>query len=295
MPQIELHMPKGAITQEAKAQLCEDLTYLLLKMEGAPATPEALAITWCYVNEYEPENMTVGGRPLRYPVYRCVLTIPEGATGFHGPVMRGRRDAMVRKTTALILGAEGAEVTPANTGRVWCQIVEIADQFWGGYGEIADCVDVASYIGAPLIREPSERGLRAREAYKALAEIYPPLTPRKQEVKTPPKPNPQGGTDSMTIDGTWNIEMGSPLGEKSGTLSVASNGGEITGDLHSDMGEATTYDGTIEGDAASFKADITSPMPMTLEFTGQLAEDTISGKVSVGSFGEHEFSGTRAS
>lgn len=168
MPQIEVHAPEGAISPEAKPKLIEGLTKLLLKMEGAPETPESLAITWCYVREYAPEDIAVGGKQLRYPIYRVVLTVPEGVTGFHGPAMKERREAMVRKTSELVLAAEGAEPTHANLGRVWVQIVEIADGFWGGFGEIAELMDIATYMGAPIVRNPTERGKRSRAGFAEL-------------------------------------------------------------------------------------------------------------------------------
>jgi phenylpyruvate tautomerase PptA (4-oxalocrotonate tautomerase family) len=169
MPQIEIHLPKGAITAEAKTTLIEKATKLLLKMEGAPETPESLGITWCYVREYAPEDIAVGGKPLTYPVYRVVLTVPQGVTGFHGPAMKERREAMVRKTSELILAAEGAEPTHANLGRVWVQIIEVADGFWGGFGEIAELMDIATYMGAPIVRNPTERGKRSRAAFAELS------------------------------------------------------------------------------------------------------------------------------
>lgn len=168
MPQIEMHIPKGAITPDAKATLVDKVSKLLLKMEGAPETAEALGITWCYVREYEKADLNVGGKPAPYPVYRVVLTIPEGATGFHGPAMRERRGAMVRKTTELILAAEGAEINYANSGRVWVQIIEVADGFWGGFGEIVELMDVATFVGAPIVKNPTERGTRSRAGFAAL-------------------------------------------------------------------------------------------------------------------------------
>lgn len=177
MPQVEVHIPRGALTPEAKATLVEKVSKLLLYMEGAPETPEALGITWCYVREYAPEDLNVGGKPAPYPVYRVVLTIPEGATGFHGPALLERRDVMVRKTTALVLAAEGAEHTPANSGRVWVQILEIPNGFWGSFNEIAELMDVATFVGAPIVRKPTDRGVRSRAAFAELtASVREPAT-----------------------------------------------------------------------------------------------------------------------
>lgn len=170
MPQFELHMTKGALSDQNKAALLDGLTHLLLRMEGAPPTPEALHITWGFVREYEAGDWTVGGKPAPEARYRLVFTVPEGATGIHGPANFGRREAFVRKATAAILAAEGAENTPANSGRVWVQILEIANGFWGGFNELTDVMDIATYIGAPVVRTPTETGLRARESFRQYTE-----------------------------------------------------------------------------------------------------------------------------
>lgn len=167
MPQIEMHMQIGAITAEAKAVLMDKMTKLLLKMEGAPETPESLSITWCYVNEYDDGNFTAGGKPPKAPRYRVVLTVPEGTTGFHGPSMLRMRSAMVSESTKLILEAEGVEFTMENASRVWVQIVEIRNGYWGGFGQIVDIMDIATFNGNERAKPPTEFGLQCRAAIEA--------------------------------------------------------------------------------------------------------------------------------
>ena len=53
-------------------------------------------------------------------------------------------------------------------------------------------------------------------------------------------------------------------------------------------------DGTVDGDNLTWKADITTPMAMTLEFSATVNGDEISGDVKLGAFGNASFSGTRA-
>jgi hypothetical protein len=57
-------------------------------------------------------------------------------------------------------------VTPAESGRVWVQIREIRDGFWGGFGEVLRMEDIATYAGAPPAGRPTEKGARARAAYE---------------------------------------------------------------------------------------------------------------------------------
>lgn len=134
----------------------ENVSKLLLKMEGAPEAPELLSVTFYYVRKYAQGDINIGGKPAPYPIYRVLLTAPEGVTGFHGRAMRERREAMVRKTSELVPAAEGAARTAANLGRFWVQIVEVADRFWGGFGKIAELIyiedaeDVRGWAAMPL-------------------------------------------------------------------------------------------------------------------------------------------------
>ncbi len=97
-----------------------------------------------------------------------------------------------------------------------------------------------------------------------------------------------------SADGVWNTTMNTPMGAQKGTLTLASDGGSLTGTLSGPQGSIDIKDGTIDGDALAWKADITQPMAMTLEFSATVSGDDISGNVKLGAFGDASFSGTRA-
>jgi hypothetical protein len=98
----------------------------------------------------------------------------------------------------------------------------------------------------------------------------------------------------MSADGSWKLSMQTPIGERRSTLTLKEAGGALTGKLTGDEGNATDiYDGKASGDALSFKADIKSPMPLTLEVSGKVAGDKISGTVSAGGIGSWPFQGSR--
>ncbi len=98
----------------------------------------------------------------------------------------------------------------------------------------------------------------------------------------------------MSADGTWNTTMNTPMGAQNGTMTLATDGGTLTGKLVSPQGEIELTDGTVDGDALTWKADITSPMAMTLEFSATVDGDSMSGNVKLGAFGDATFTGTRA-
>jgi hypothetical protein len=87
--------------------------------------------------------------------------------------------------------------------------------------------------------------------------------------------------------------MNTPMGAQKGKLTLTSAGGELTGKLAGPQGELPIADGKIDGDTLSWKASITSPMAMTLEFTAKVEGDSLTGNVKLGAFGNAPFTGTR--
>lgn len=98
----------------------------------------------------------------------------------------------------------------------------------------------------------------------------------------------------MAADGKWNVTIKTPMGAQEGVLTLATDGGALTGNMTGAMGAIDIHDGAADGDNVSWKANITTPMPMTLEFSGAVTGDAIAGTVKLGAFGESTFEGARA-
>ena len=98
----------------------------------------------------------------------------------------------------------------------------------------------------------------------------------------------------MAVDGTWNLTMQTPMGERRATLVASSQSGTLTGKQSGDGGTTDLFEGTVSGSDVSWKISITNPMPLTLQFTGAVDGDKMSGKMSAGALGSWPFSGTRA-
>jgi hypothetical protein len=99
----------------------------------------------------------------------------------------------------------------------------------------------------------------------------------------------------MAADGTWKLTINTPMGPQESTLVLAASGAALTGTQSAGSGEGQAIEeGAVEGDAVRWKASISRPMPLTLEFSGAIAGDTISGSVKLGMFGTSSFSGSRA-
>jgi hypothetical protein len=98
----------------------------------------------------------------------------------------------------------------------------------------------------------------------------------------------------MAVDGNWNLTLNTPMGERTATLTLASSGNTLTGTQAAEGDSAEIFDGTVNGDDVAWKVSITNPMPLTLEFTGKVAGDSISGDMGIGFMGSFAFTGTRA-
>jgi hypothetical protein len=97
----------------------------------------------------------------------------------------------------------------------------------------------------------------------------------------------------MAADGKWEIVINSPLGAQKAQLDLKTDGASLSGTQQAAQGSGPLENGKVEGNNLSWSAKITSPMPMTLDFTGTVEGDKLSGSVKAGSFGSFPFTGTR--
>ncbi len=98
----------------------------------------------------------------------------------------------------------------------------------------------------------------------------------------------------MAVDGKWEIVINSPMGAQKATLDLATDGGSLTGTQSAAQGSGPLENGKVDGNAVSWSAKITSPMPMTLEFAGNVDGDKLAGSVKAGAFGSFPFTGSRS-
>ena len=100
----------------------------------------------------------------------------------------------------------------------------------------------------------------------------------------------------MAADGTWNLTLQAPTGKQRVDLTLVTDGAALRGhvDAPLPLGKVEFSDGTVDGDKLAWVADVTSPIPVKLEFTATVSGDTISGIVKMGTFGNARFEGPRA-
>ncbi len=97
----------------------------------------------------------------------------------------------------------------------------------------------------------------------------------------------------MAVDGKWEITVNSPMGPQKSTLELKTDGSTLTGSGSGAQGSVSIQNGKVDGNNVSWSISVTSPFPMTLEFTGAVDGEKISGSVKAGSFGSFPFSGNR--
>jgi phenylpyruvate tautomerase PptA (4-oxalocrotonate tautomerase family) len=128
MPMMDLTFPEGALAPEARAELIEELTTVLLRAERAPDGQFFRDITWVYVHELPADAVLAAARPVGQPTFRLQVTIPGGALSDR------RKQELVENATTAILNAAGMESTDAL--RVWVLINEVPDGNWGAAGQV---------------------------------------------------------------------------------------------------------------------------------------------------------------
>ncbi len=99
----------------------------------------------------------------------------------------------------------------------------------------------------------------------------------------------------MAVDGTYNIELNTPMGTQSAKVTLKADGNSLSGSVVSNMGEQTFDGGTVTGDEFAWSVEMSGPMgQMQLDYKGNVSGDEISGQIQLGSFGSATFKGTRA-
>ena len=97
----------------------------------------------------------------------------------------------------------------------------------------------------------------------------------------------------MAVDGKWEITINSPMGAQKAQLDLKSDGASLTGTQNAQGSTQPVTNGKVDGNKLSWSANITSPMPLTLEFSGNVEGDKIAGSVKAGAFGSFPFSGAK--
>lgn len=108
-----------------------------------------------------------------------------------------------------------------------------------------------------------------------------------------PAPAASAGAE-VALEGTWNVVVKGPTGPQPAVLVLEKSGDSFTGS-QSGSGTTTPIAGFKRTGSTIYWANhITKPMKMKVEFTGELAGNTITGKAKAGFMGSYPFTATKA-
>jgi phenylpyruvate tautomerase PptA (4-oxalocrotonate tautomerase family) len=134
MPMIRLTVPTGALTDQGRATVQEDLATVLLRWEGAPDTSYFRAQAWSYLTELpEGAQKTTEDDTPRFLVE---VTVPQGA------LSERRKAGLVEEATATVLSAAGLLADHAL--RVWVLVHEQPEGTWGAGGSVVRYADLVA-------------------------------------------------------------------------------------------------------------------------------------------------------
>jgi hypothetical protein len=98
----------------------------------------------------------------------------------------------------------------------------------------------------------------------------------------------------MAVDGTYQIEIDTPMGKQESKLTLKTAGGKLSGTIESPFGTTDFSGGTVTGNEVAWNMEISSPMgKMALGYKGKVAGNAISGEVKAGDFGTSPFKGKK--
>ena len=99
----------------------------------------------------------------------------------------------------------------------------------------------------------------------------------------------------MSVAGTWDIRIKTPIGEQKARVTVVPDHvGGFTGSVSGDPG-SLPITGKIAGNSLTWKMSTTKPMPLDLDCKAEVEGDTLSGGVKAGFFGTMPLTGERVS
>lgn len=128
MPIMDLTYPAGTFTPEARTELVDTLTTVLLRAERAPDTEFFRNITWVYVHELPEGTLFSAGQPVQQPTFRLQVTVPQGA------LSERRKGELVSEAAKTIVSAAG--IPESEALRVWVLINEVPEGNWSAGGHI---------------------------------------------------------------------------------------------------------------------------------------------------------------
>ena len=95
------------------------------------------------------------------------------------------------------------------------------------------------------------------------------------------------------MDGDWKLVLETPMGPQEAQLNVKATSDATFDGVMSGANGQHTFTGAIEGETLAWQADITNPIPLTVDFNVTVSGDTMTGSAKLGMFGAAPVTGNR--
>lgn len=96
-----------------------------------------------------------------------------------------------------------------------------------------------------------------------------------------------------TLDGAYECVTKTPMGDQQSVFTVRTDGDTFTGLNAGTLGSMEVEDGRVDGNTLTWKMQMKTPMPLTLDATATIDGDRLTGTVNAGAFGAMAMTGTR--
>ncbi len=148
MPLVTVECPAGQLSAAQKADLAEELTKVLLEIEGGGDTPYGRAGSGVRFREIDRADWFIGGTNdgsyvSASGLFLVELNVPEGLLD------QERISRAHKATNAAIARVTGAGDDPAATRSVWIQFIEWPDGHLAVSGRTCGLFDIAHRAGHP--------------------------------------------------------------------------------------------------------------------------------------------------
>ncbi len=117
-----------------------------------------------------------------------------------------------------------------------------------------------------------------------------------EEFPAKAKNAPTAGGDVAGIDmsGSWSVSIQTPGGNQSMTFNLQQQAADLSGDVTSDMGTTSIYDGSVSGQDFSFKIEFDMQgNTAVVSFSGTVSGDSLSGTATLAGMGSAPMEGSR--
>jgi len=146
MPIMQIYYPQGSLTDERKAALAQQLTDVLLLMEGNAKTAGGLGFASILFTEVAQSDWWIGGRTDATYVappgkFLVRVTIPEGYMN------QAHKTEVHIAVTAAIVAVTGNPNDPGQGGSVQVIIDEVTEGNWGSHGKTISLASIADTVG----------------------------------------------------------------------------------------------------------------------------------------------------